>query len=154
MGAYDNLELGFVGGTTPEEGVFVNAKYFIMADSEAYPTSLAVGFQNMGSKRDSSLYIVASKVFEEGLEGHFGFRAIFDDKIDSSAMLGIEYFFSDLVSVCLDYTGEDSLYTLNLSSRVYLKEYLTFRFAVLDINKKREDGETAFAVGLSFGRYF
>ena len=93
VGAYDNLELGFVGGTTPEEGVFVNAKYFIMADSEAYPTSLAVGFQNMGSKRDSSLYIVASKVFEEGLEGHFGFRAIFDDKIDSSAMLGIEYFF-------------------------------------------------------------
>ena len=45
VGTYDNLELGFVGGTVPSEGVFINAKYFIMSDSEAYPTSLAIGLK-------------------------------------------------------------------------------------------------------------
>ncbi len=154
VGTYDNLELGFVGGTIPTEGVFVNAKYFVMSDSEAYPTSLAIGLQNMGSKHNSSIYLVASKVFEQGLEGHFGFKATFDEKIDTSAMLGLEYFFSDQVSVLMDYTGLDNLYALNLGARIYLNEFIGVRLYVMDITTAREADEALVSLGLSFSRFF
>lgn len=154
IGTYDNLELGFVGGTVPSEGVFVNTKYFIMSDSEAYPTSLAIGLQNMGSKDNSSLYLVASKVFEQGLEGHFGFKATFADKIDTSAMIGLEYFFSDQVSVLVDYVGLDSKYALNFGSRIYLNEYVGVRLYVTDVTKARDTDEVLMSLGLSVSRFF
>ena len=153
MGTYENLELGIVGGAVPTEGVFVNIKYFMLSDSEVYPTSLAIGIQNLGSKTDSNLYLVASKLFEGGLEGHFGFRMTFDKEVDAAAMLGVEYFMDDRLSFLADYTGKSRRYTLNLGARYYIKEHISARFSVLDLNKTREEAETIMVTGISFSKF-
>lgn len=153
LGTYENLELGIVGGEVPTEGVFVNGKYFIMSDSEAYPTSLAIGMQNIGSQYNSNLYLVASKIFEGGLEGHFGFKATFDRELDTSAMLGIEYFFTDKISILTDYTGENRKYTLNVGSRFYFNESFTYRISALDLNQTKKRKETLLIMGLSFAKF-
>ena len=108
----------------------------------------------MGSNNNSSLYLVASKVFEQGLEGHFGFKATFDTKIDTSAMLGLEYFFSDELSILMDYTGFKSLYALNLGARFYINETIGVRLSVTDVTQSRETEETLISLGLSFSRFF
>ncbi|NBV43159.1 hypothetical protein EBR96_10405, partial [bacterium] len=43
MGMFKNVELGITGGSTPTEGVFVNAKYFLISDNGRFPLTFAVG---------------------------------------------------------------------------------------------------------------
>ena len=63
LGSFENWELGILGGSFLDEGVFVNMKYFLMSNQEENPLSIAAGIERLGSKSDLATYLVTSKRF-------------------------------------------------------------------------------------------
>ena len=152
LGTFKNFELGFVGGTVPTEGVFINAKYYLMSDDERFPVTIAVGLEKLGSHNDTSAYLVSSKRFDGGLNAHFGFEATFRESINASAMLGLEYMIDEQFSVLADVTGEQKDYSLNMGMRYYFEEDIVLRLYILDFNKAESDDMTVM-FGISFARF-
>lgn len=84
LGTFRNFELGLVGGLDQQdnqirEGVFINMKY---APSSGYgddPLLLAIGVENLSSRNESGVYMVATKPFIQGPQLSFGFLADFPD---------------------------------------------------------------------------
>ena len=114
FGTIENWELGILGGSFLDEGVFVNIKYFLMSSQEENPMSIAAGLERVGSNSDLSSYLVATKRVEGGIQLHFGFKAYFDEGLSAGALFGGEYFFDDTFSLLSDIVGEkDSEYVLN-----------------------------------------
>ena len=148
LGAIQNCEIGFSGGTTPTEGVFVNAKYFVMSNSERFALSVAIGVENLGAKDNTAVYMVSSKKFHGGWDGHFGFRATFDNEVNAAAMFGVQYMMDSRVEFLGDVIGENNQYTLNAGMRYDLEKNITLRLAMQDITKNA--GETIMTMGLSF----
>ena len=147
LGTFQNCELGLVGGTVPEEGVFVNVKYFAVNEEERFPLSLALGIENLSSKLNSSVYMVASKKFRGGLNGHIGFNACFKSEGDSSRVVpnmmgGVEYFFSDFVSLVADIKGDDDYYNVNLGANYHVLDYLMLRLHYLDVGNVNNQGSS------------
>tara|TARA_A100001015_G_scaffold313545_1_gene421007 strand:- start:307 stop:960 length:654 start_codon:yes stop_codon:yes gene_type:complete len=153
LGAFKNSEIGVVGGTVPTEGVFVNVKYFLLSDNERFPFSIAVGLENLGSKDNTGTYFVGTKQFEGGLSGHLGFRAIFDNRIDPSVMMGGEYVFDDRMTFLVDFTGRNRKYSLNVGMQYYLNYDVVYRLNILDVTQNLND-EFVATMGLSFSRFF
>ncbi len=158
MGAFKNFELGVVGGTQPEEGMFLNAKYLLMLDTrDPYPLSLSVGTLDVGSKENASAYVVLSKPFEKesfsmiGLTGrmnmHLGLKGMLHDKFESGLMVGLEYYPVDWLKVMTEFVEERHHSYFNAGIEWTLFEYVGLRFSALDISDNRF---SRFNAGVSF----
>jgi hypothetical protein len=153
LGTFKGIELGLVGGSVPTEGVFINLKYYLMSDNSRYPISIAIGIENVTSISRSSAYLVASKKFQGGLHGHFGFKAfIQENQLDSCLMLGGEYFLSDEFSIASDIIGEGRQYKINGGLRYYFADDLFFRASVVDVTDSQGNG-VFYNVGVSWSRF-
>ena len=154
LGSFENWELGVLGGSFIDEGVFVNLKYFLMTDQQENPLSIAVGVERVGSNSDLASYLVSSKRLDDGLNLHFGFKAFLQDGLIAGAMLGGEYFTSDKMAFITDIIGEkNQSYVVNTGFRFYIENNITFRFYLMDLTKTKENKETIYSFGLSFDRY-
>jgi hypothetical protein len=152
LGTFQNWELGFVGGKVPTEGVFINAKYYLMSNNERFPVSIAIGLERLTSETDTGVYMVASKKFQGGLNGHIGFRAIFGpDELDPSIMGGVEYIVSNQISLLADFSGERKVYTVNAGLNYYINPEFIVRFAVLDFMNSKES--VYYSVGTSYSLF-
>jgi len=150
MGSFKGWEIGVVGGSKPAEGVFVNAKYYLMSDNKRFPFSIALGFQDLASKSDTSLYLVASQKFSFGLAGHLGFRATFGtDSVASQLMGGVEYFVNGPLSLVAEATGEKRDFVVNLGVRYLVLPDVMLRFSVLNATGVGTAG-SPYAFGVSY----
>ncbi len=154
LGSFENWELGILGGSFLDEGVFVNMKYFLMSNQEENPLSIAAGLERIGSNSDLATYLVTSKRFEGGLHGHFGFKAYFQNSLYASAMIGIEYFSDEKVSFLADITGEkNESYVLNGGTKIFIDNDVSMRIYLIDVTKSRKAKETLYTFGLSLSKY-
>ncbi|MBL6722966.1 MAG: hypothetical protein ISQ13_03035 [Candidatus Margulisbacteria bacterium] len=154
LGSFENWELGILGGSFLDEGVFVNMKYFLMSNQEENPLSIAAGLERIGSNSDLATYLVTSKRFDGGLHGHFGFKAYLQDSLYASAMLGFEYFSDEKVSFLVDITGEkNEAYVLNGGTKIFIDPDVSLRIYLVDITKNRAAQETLYTFGLSISKY-
>ena len=154
LGSFENWELGILGGSFLDEGVFVNMKYFLMSNQEENPLSIAAGIERLGSKDDLATYLVTSKRFSGGLHGHFGFKAYLQDSLFASAMLGVEYFSDEKIAFLADVTGERSeKYVLNAGTKIFIDNDVSIRLYLVDITKSRPAKETLYTFGLSLSKY-
>lgn len=154
LGSFENWELGILGGSFLDEGVFVNMKYFLMSNQEENPLSIAAGLERIGSKNDLATYLVTSKRFNGGLHGHFGFKAYFQNNLYASAMIGVEYFSDEKISFLADITGEkNDAYVLNGGTKIFIDNDIAMRIYLIDITKSRSANETLYTFGLSLSKY-
>ncbi|MBI60410.1 hypothetical protein CL657_04250 [bacterium] len=117
VGALDNVELGFVGGTNPAEGVFLNLKWNLSSNTGRFPLLMAIGFENLTSTNESDFYIVSSKKLRSDLGLHAGFKALFNDEVEVGFMTGLDYAYSESLLIFSDITNTgNSYYTFNASS--------------------------------------
>ncbi len=151
IGTYDNIEMGVVGGTSPEEGVFLNMKYHVFSEQKQYPVDVAVGLENLTANESSSLYMVASKPFQTSFTGHVGFRALFKDSVNSALMMGGEYFLNDAISLIVDMIGDDGLYRVNTGARWFAMENIIVQAAILD--SIGESSNPKFMIGTSISKF-
>jgi len=153
LGVLKNWEMGVVGGTVPSEGVFVNAKYYLMSDNSRFPLFLAMGFERLASLNKSEVYLIASKIFQGGLSGHFGFKARFHpEEIDPSIMGGVEYFYNNAFSVLADFTGETRVYMLNTGVRFYIIPEISLRLNIINLGNAENRG-IFYTFGLVFLKF-
>jgi hypothetical protein len=153
FGEFKGVELGIVGGSVPTEGVFVNAKYYLMSDNTRFPLSIALGVENLGAKNSTGVYMVASKKFQGGISGHFGFYAGFEEGIDldPSIMGGAEWVLDNRISLLADVVGKRRKYTLNTGLRFAIYPDLQFRAAILDLGNNLD--ENIYTVGLTYSSF-
>ena len=150
LGIFNNLEIGFVGGTVPKEGVFVNLKYTLWGGSERLPLGVAFGVENLCSDDMTDIYLVASKEFSFGMNGHFGFKAdIENKKAKANIMIGAELFIGKSMSVVADVMGEQSEYLLNLGLRYNPIPKLQVRASILDATNSARKGQQ-YSFGLAW----
>ncbi len=154
LGSFENWEIGILGGSFLDEGVFVNMKYFLMSNQEENPLSIAAGLERIGSNTDLAAYLVTSKSFEGGLHGHFGFKAHFQSNLSASAMIGLEYFSSEKVSFLGDITGgKNDSYILNGGTKIFIENDISMRIYIIDVTKSKPAKETLYTFGLSVSKY-
>lgn len=154
LGSFENWELGVLGGSFIDEGVFVNMKYFLMSNQEENPLSIAAGFERIGSNTDLATYLVASKRIEGGIHMHFGFKAFLQDGLSAVAMFGGEYFTDEKMAVLLDITGEkDEAYVLNSGVRFLVDNDVSLRVYLIDLTKSRAAKETLYTFGMSVSKF-
>jgi len=152
LGTFQNWELGVVGGSSPEEGMYLNTKYYLRSSESRYAVSTAIGIQNIASKEDTDLYMVASKRFEVGLGAHLGFKANFNKKIDPSFMFGMDFFITDDLHILGDVTGKDEEYIGNIGVSFYPIPEMYIRVGIIDITENLYE-KRRFSVGLGFSKY-
>lgn len=152
LGTFKNWELGVAGGSVPDEGLFLNAKYYLMSDESRYPVSIAVGAENLGSNTDSGIYMVASKIFQGGLSAHLGFKAVFNDAINPSLMGGVEYFLTNELAILADVHEREDHYTVNGGILYYLTDDLVLRGSVLDARDVSSQG-LSYSAGIAYSKY-
>lgn len=151
LGTFKNWELGVVGGSAPKEGMFLNAKYYLMSDESRFPVMVAVGIQNISSNDLTDVYMVASKQFQGGLGAHFGFKATFANSIDPSLMFGLDYAINDVLSVLGDVGGTDKHYALNLGTDFSLTPDVALRGSLLDVTNNSIEG-FRWGIGIAYGK--
>jgi len=123
VGALENTEFGFVGGSRPEEGVFLNFKWAMSSNAERFPLKMAVGFENLTSNQRSDFYIVTSKKLRVDIGFHAGFKALFADELGLSFMVGTDYSYSDDLVVMADFSSfQGGNYYLNVGANYKLME--------------------------------
>jgi len=150
IGIAKNLELGIFGGTVPAEGYFINAKYFLVADAQRLPLSLALGVQNVGSKTESSVYMVVSKRLDPSFGVHGGFMGVFTPtEVRPEMMAGLEYMMNEKVSVVADAMTVNKKVWVNAGVRIEVLPALLLRASVLDLTKA-SDTSTMTSVGASY----
>ena len=116
VGALDNMELGFVGGTNPAEGVFLNFKWSLSSNTGRFPLKMAIGFENLTSSDESDFYIVTSKKIRSDLGIHGGFKALFNEQVEVGFMAGTDYAYSESLIFLGDLTNKgNNYYTINVS---------------------------------------
>ena len=155
LGTYKNWELGLTGGNgidRPEEGVFINAKYYLMSDESRYPVSIAVGAENLGSRSDTGVYMIASKIFQGGLSAHLGFKATFENEITPSLMGGVQYFMTNELAFMGDIHDLDGEYTANAGALYYLTDDIVARASLLDLAETGASG-LSYSFGIVFSKY-
>lgn len=152
IGTFQNVELGFVGGSTPTEGVFINAKYFLMSNNERWPLSIATGIEKLGSNNQTAAYMVTTKAFQGGWKGHFGFKATFEEELDASAMFGVEHMLDDRITLMLEMLGEQEEYMINAGLRLYIYTDVALHISIIDFGQSVRE-ETAYTFGLSLAKF-
>eukprot|EP01047_Picozoa_sp_COSAG01_P000157 COSAG01_NODE_2_length_63927_cov_1357.611941_42_plen_221_part_00 len=133
MGIYENVELGFSGGKYPEEGVFVNMKYYLMSTEERYPLKIAIGIDGLTSEKNTSAYMISSKRFNPEMAGHFGFNALFNKKVTPGVLAGLSIYVTEIIELITDISGDGDEYTLNIGGKVSYSEYGTFQTSIIDV---------------------
>lgn len=128
IGTFKTLELGIIGKTDPltnqmQDGVYINVKYSLASDDELYPLRMALGIENLTSRNDTDIYLVATKHFPAGFNLSFG--ALFDSpngsKIRTMGMLGVELkLMGGSVTIPLDALIGESVTQFNLGVRWYI----------------------------------
>lgn len=153
LGMFKKVEVGIVGGNVPEEGMFLNLKYYLTATEERLPLSLALGLKNLSSKDDSSLYMVASKKVRRDFTAHFGFEALFnEEKVTPVMMGGIEYMLDKNLRLMSDVNADTENYYLNAGVEYFLTKRLTIKVGALDLTNINPE-ETLFTIGFSYRKY-
>ena len=152
LGTFENLEIGVVGGEVPEEGVFLNVKYFISEGSERLPLTFATGFENLTAKADSAFYIVVSKTLQSDFHIHGGFKTIFGEELDPMAMFGLNYQFNEKIEFLGDLNGEEQTYFVNIGAKYQLSDNFNIRFNIVDLFQIGEEGRFI-TLGLSTNKF-
>lgn len=155
VGALNNTELGFVGGSQPDEGVFLNFKWNMTSNQERFPLKMAVGFQNLTSTTQSDFYIVTSKKMRADLGLHAGFNALFEDDVNVSLMAGADYAFDENILFMGDISSaQDNIYHVNVAALYAIKQpssshTLYLRAAVENMLRNKE-ADSYFSLGLCY----
>jgi len=152
VGTFQNWELGVVGGSSPEEGMFLNTKYYLISDQSKNPFSVAVGVQNIASEDDADLYMAMSKRFMEGIGLHLGFKANFDQEINPTIMAGADYYVTDRIQLMLDVTGEKEEYSGNIGGMLFITKELFIRGSIIDITENLYEKRRS-SIGIGFSKY-
>lgn len=155
VGALENTELGFVGGSEPDEGVFLNFKWSLSANTGRFPLKMAIGFENITSSTQSDFYIVSSKKLAANLGVHGGFKALFSNSVEISFMTGLDYARNDNLIFMADFNSlENNLYYVNMgvaynifNSEVGNNLYLKGTLENLLRNKGKD---TFFNIGIAY----
>jgi hypothetical protein len=140
LGTFQGMELGVVGMDNRlgymQEGVFVNMKYSLTADTSPYPLLLAIGVENLASFNRSDVYMVATKYIPNGSRIHFGFLGDFPgDKFRPLGALGYDTpFFSERFYFLTDMFAGDNIYQLNLGFRWYVNESVNINLSALNVS--------------------
>ena len=153
LGTFENWELGVVGGTTPTEGMYLNVKYYLIADDSRLPLSIAIGSQNLSSSESTDVYMVASKKFRPDLGVHMGFRAVFSPgDLDPNFMSGINFLAKEELEFLADIDGRQDVYTINIGSRYYFQNNVSMHVYILDIGQRIENN-TKVAIGITMSKF-
>lgn len=118
LGAFHNFELGLIGGldqTSKElrDGVYVNFKYSPGIGDGTDPLLLAIGVENLASKTQTGVYMVATKPFVQGPKLSFGFMADFPgNKFRPLGMAGLDVPLGTM-SILTDLFAGENLFQLN-----------------------------------------
>jgi len=118
MGAFRNFEIGFVGGldstgTAVRDGAYINLKYAPTVDEGKDPLLLAIGIENLASKSQTALYMVATKPLKQGPRLSFGFSADFPQgKFRPLGMAGLDIPVGS-ISFLVDMFAGESVLQLN-----------------------------------------
>lgn len=147
---FRDLELGVVG-ESGREGVFVNLKYYLINPVVSGPVALALGAENLTSYSRSSIYMVASKRFNQYLSAHFGFNSEFPPgKVYISVMGGIELKFCPEFSAVVDYRAGDNLSRLNAGVKFLLFDLVTLNLSGLNLL----ENQRGYSAGAGILSYF
>ncbi|MDI6732098.1 MAG: hypothetical protein QME05_05980 [Candidatus Margulisbacteria bacterium] len=125
LGAFNGLELGVVGGTEPNstelrEGVFVNSKLSLSSGDEPNPMLLAIGVENLFSRTQTDVYMVATKYFKQGFKLTFGFMGDFPDgRFRPLGMLGGDTNLGNNLYVAGDMLLGETLSQVNAGIKFY-----------------------------------
>lgn len=153
LGTFENWELGVVGGSTPTEGMYLNVKYYLVADDSNLPLSIAIGSQNLSSASNTDVYMVASKKFRPDLGVHIGFRAIFsEDSLDPNFMTGVNFLANDELEFLFDVDGRQDVYMFNIGGRYYFKNNISANLYILDAGQ-RVKNNTKVALGFTLSKF-
>jgi opacity protein-like surface antigen len=118
LGAFHNFELGLVGGLDQaakelRDGVYVNLKYSPTLGDGSDPLLLAIGVENLASKTQTGVYMVATKPFIQGPKLSFGFLADFPgNKFRPLGMAGLDVPIGTM-SILTDLFAGENLFQLN-----------------------------------------
>lgn len=168
IGTFQGMELGCVGMDNRmgamQEGVFVNMKYGLTADTSPYPTLLAIGVENLSSFTRCDVYMMATKYLQSGARLHFGFLGDFpgltDNRFRPLGALGLDTpFFSDRLYFLTDMLGGESLGELNLGFRWYASDAFAVNLSGLNVtaddnrnpeDKAKDKDPKTFLIGFSW----
>lgn len=153
IGTFHNIELGIIGGKTPTEGVYINAKYYLTGTEGRFPLSLALGVRNLTSDHLSDVYMVGSKKIRQDLSVHFGFQALFTtDNIKPAGLGGVDYMINDSLKLKADIDYSGDVYFFNTGAELFLTQYVTLRGNIVDMTEAKPTGR-AFTLGMSFSKF-
>ncbi|MCX5725968.1 MAG: hypothetical protein NT030_02085 [Candidatus Saganbacteria bacterium] len=164
MGTFHGLELGIVGGTNQSddairEGVFVNMKYSLSTDSGPHPLLLAIGIENLSSKTQTDVYMLATKYFEGGPKFTFGFMGDFPgDKFRPLGLVGLGFPVFQNIVVMGDILAGEVLFQFNAGMRYYFTPIFALSVNALNVfeNETNPQGkdQKAILVGFSWANPF
>lgn len=160
LGTFQGVELGIVGGlnqagTRLREGVFINLKYSLATQEEAYPLKLAIGAENLASYNDVDVFMVATK-YLKGFNLTFGFLADFpNNKFRPSGMVGTEYGLGNNLFLLGDWLKGETLSQVNIGARFYLMPTIAINASCLNfLNDATAKDEKSIFTGLSWANPF
>jgi hypothetical protein len=144
LGVFQNMELGAMGTDDQQgglkEGVFINMKYSLSADTSPYPLMLAMGVENLTSKTLSDVYMVATKYIPNGSRFHFGFIGDFvtiDNNTNRFRPLGALGYdspmYGERVYGLIDMFAGDKVFQLDLGVRWYVSETFAVNLSALNV---------------------
>jgi hypothetical protein len=139
LGTFHGVELGIVGGTERNssqlrEGVFVNMKLALSTGDEPYPLLLALGVENLFSRTQTDVYMVATKYFKQGPKATFGFQADFpNNKFRPLGLAGIELPLGDTIFLLADLMAGESLFQVNAGARLYFTPIFSLNLSGLNV---------------------
>jgi hypothetical protein len=142
LGIFQGMELGCVGMDNGmgamQEGVFINMKYSLAADTSPYPLLLAIGVENLSSYNRCDVYMMATKYFPNSARLHFGFLGDFPGLTKSRfrplGAFGFDFpLFSERLYFLSDMLAGESLFELNTGFRWYISDSFAINLTGLNI---------------------
>ncbi len=160
LGAFHNFELGMVGGLDAagkelRDGVYINLKYSPSIGDGSDPLLLAIGINNLASKTQTDVYMVATKPLNQGPLLSFGFMADFpNSKFRPMGMAGIDIPFGTLSAIA-DLMAGETIFQLNGGVRFRLLPTFALEARAINILANQPNAQQAkdpqqFLVGVSW----
>lgn len=147
LGVFHNCEVGLVGGLDQSgkelrDGVYVNLKYSPTLGDGSDPLMLAIGVENLASKTQTSVYMVATKPFKQGPLLSFGFLADFPQgKFRPLGMTGLEIPLGAL-SILTDLFAGETVFQLNGGVRFKLTPIFAIEGRAINILQQTNPAAT------------
>lgn len=150
LGTFNGVELGFIGDTS-QEGVFINAKYYMLSDRSENPLAIAFGATNISSFSLTEMFLVVSKKMQSDISLHFGFTAnVNNSAMTPQIMFGGECHAIQDVIILSELMGSGSDWTLNIGVRYFFSEGLVINGYWTDLMDNSSRQNNVLSVGLSF----